>query len=210
MRQPYPLSHHLLCALPLLALLAASALCLGTGDELTAHWRAWRHLHPDATLVVRVLTDWGNPAMYAVYAALMWRARRRHDPRTVRFVIAYVVVQLLISFLLVRVIKIAAGRTRPGVAGPWVPFSFDGPHNSLPSGHTTEIAGACAPLAMRWKRTAASLALGCFVAAVGYSRVLLGQHHASDVLAGLLLGSLAAFVIHRITYRHRITHRTTP
>ena len=201
MRQPYPLSHHVLCALPLLALLSVSTLCLGSGDEVTAFWRAWRHAHPDATMAARVLTDWGNPAMYVVYAALVWRARRDHDPRTVRFVMVYVAVQLLISFLLVRVIKIAAGRTRPGVPGPWMPFSFDGPHNSLPSGHTTEIVGACAPLAMRWQRAAASLALGCFVAAVGYSRVLLGQHHASDVLAGLLLGSLAAFVIHRITHR---------
>ncbi len=204
MRQPYPLSHHVLCMLPLLALLAATTLGLGSGDEVTAFWRAWRHAHPDVTSIVRVLTDWGNPAMYVIYATLVWRARQRHDRRTVRFVIVYVIVQLLISFLLVRVIKIAAGRTRPGVAGPWMPFSFDGPHNSLPSGHTTEIVGACVPLAMRWKRTALSLAFGCFVAAVGYSRVLLGQHHVSDVLAGLVLGSLAAFVI------QRITHRTSP
>lgn len=42
----------------------------------------------------------------------------------------------------------------------------------MPSGHTAEIAGACPPLAMRWKRTALSLALGGYVAAVGYSRVL--------------------------------------
>ncbi|MBG3876684.1 phosphatase PAP2 family protein [Desulfovibrio oxamicus] len=204
MRQPYPLAHHLLCTLPLLALLAISTVYLGTGDEVIAYWRAWRHANPDTASIVQVLTDWGNPALYAVYGVLLWRARHRHDPRTVRFVLAYVAVQLLISFLLVRVIKVAAGRTRPGVEGPWVPFSFDGPHNSMPSGHTAEIAGACPPLAMRWKRTALSLALGGYVAAVGYSRVLLGQHHVSDVLAGLLLGSLAAFII------HRITHRTAP
>lgn len=203
MRPSYPLWHHLLCTLPLLALLTISTLFLGAGDTVVAHWRAWRQLHPDATLVVRILTDWGNPAMYVVYAALAWRAWRRRDPRTVRFVITYVLVQLLVSFLLVRVIKVTTGRTRPGVAGPWVPLSFDGAHNSLPSGHTAEIVGACAPLSTRWRRTAASLALGGFVAAMGYSRVLLGEHHASDVLLGFLLGNLAAFLIHRIT--HRIT-----
>jgi undecaprenyl-diphosphatase len=74
---------------------------------------------------------------------------------------------------------------------------------SFPSGHVMFYVGY---LGFLWflvytlfrdtpKRTAALAALGAFVALVGPSRIYLGAHWASDVVAAYLLGILALFAI---------------
>jgi undecaprenyl-diphosphatase len=99
----------------------------------------------------------------------------------------------------------ATGRTRPYYAA--VPQGFYGVHdgtqwlvtkhayNSFPSGHTAAITGLLASL-VAWRRRLAAIAVPviCLVAA---SRVYLGAHHLSDVLAGALLGTIVALAVFR-------------
>lgn len=199
-RSAFP-PYYLLGILPLSLALALTALFLGTGEELVTFYREYRLAHPALTSAVQVMTDFGNPLLYLVYGAMFLRARKAGDSRTVRFVAIYVVVQLLVSFLLVRILKIGFGMPRPGTAGEAVPFSFKGVYNSFPSGHTTEMAGAILPLMRRMHALVPRLALSAYLAVVGYSRIYLGMHHLIDVFAGLLLGSAAAWIIHRIADR---------
>lgn len=103
-----------------------------------------------------------------------------------------------LAHLLVRGIKSAIGRLRPDSAldgGPMDP--------SFPSGHAAQYTiflGLLAYLAWTrleagWRRTAAvGLCLG-MIMMVGPSRVYLGHHWPSDVLAGYLLGAGAVLVL---------------
>src|SRR5689334_6122802 len=86
------------------------------------------------------------------------------------------------------VLKDAIGRARPFVGDPSVHPSIALPHDpSMPSGHAMNafagavLLGSIVPRA-RW----ALLALAC---AVALSRVYLGVHFPSDVLAGAALGA---------------------
>jgi len=63
---------------------------------------------------------------------------------------------------------------------------------SFPSGHTSAATLACVLLGSL--HPALLVPLGLWAAAVGASRVCLGVHYPSDVLAGALLGTLAARV----------------
>lgn len=93
--------------------------------------------------------------------------------------------------LLVNIVKQPIGRGRPvtfdlvGTLG-FHPFSFDYDFQSFPSGHSA-TAGALIAfgflVARRWR-----VGLLVFGLLIGASRVVVGAHYPSDVLAGLLLG----------------------
>lgn len=164
--------------------------------DLTLHYTSLRVAHPEATAVLKVLTNWGNAVFYPLYAGLLLWGIKRHKPELTRFACVYLVVQLLVSFALVRFLKIYLGCPRPDVAGLCLPMSFDAGHNSLPSGHTVEVVGAAMPLVMRAGSWFVTLGLGGFVGLMAYSRVYLGWHHPVDVAFGLAFGSFAAWLIH--------------
>ena len=110
--------------------------------------------------------------------------------------------------LAVTTIRSTTGRTRPyaspGVAQGWYGPRHDGQwlignakYNSFPSGHTATVAGAAAVLLFARSRF---WPLGwSLVLLVGWSRMALNDHHASDVLASMLLGfAVGAFVWRRV------------
>ncbi len=119
----------------------------------------------------------------AISAYGLWRWRKPSIPL---FVASVVLGQMLIS----NTIKVAIDRARPELR-PRATFSG----TSFPSGHTTAAAATYLAVALvlgiaTSPRTRAALA-GAAVAiavAVGSTRVLLGVHWFSDVLAGLVIG----------------------
>jgi len=119
----------------------------------------------------------------AISAYGLWRWRKPSIPL---FVTSVVLGQVLIS----NTIKVAIDRARPELR-PRATFSG----TSFPSGHTTAAAATYLAVALvlgiaTSPRTRAALA-GAAVAiavAVGCTRVLLGVHWFSDVLAGLAIG----------------------
>lgn len=96
------------------------------------------------------------------------------------------------SGILANVFKQLIGRGRPAVfdregAFSLSPFQFDYAYASLPSGHATtmgSLAVIVAVVAPRWRIPAIAL---CGL--VASSRVIVGAHYPSDVIAGFLLGS---------------------
>jgi len=181
-------------SLPLLLAMGACYAFLGSEDAIIAHFDAWRPAHPAAVAALKLCTDWGNPALYLVYAGILIRGLRRRRRELTMLALGYLAAQLIVSVAIERFLKISIGRPRPDVPGPYVPWSFDSPHNSLPSGHTTEIMVQTVPLALRAKSWLPPLALSLMAGCIGASRIALGWHHPSDVLAGWLLGSLGGYL----------------
>ena len=64
---------------------------------------------------------------------------------------------------------------------------------SFPSGHTTAAFASMVPLFLLGKKKISWLAL-VFAVMMGISRIYLGVHYASDVLGGVVVGSLAGLV----------------
>ena len=99
-----------------------------------------------------------------------------------------------------QILKNVACRARPSApeAGAFFSnfpcFPAEYAYASFPSGHTTTAFAAAVILALwypRWAGVWLSMA-----ALVGLSRVMLGSHFPSDVLAGALLGTGLALAVH--------------
>ena len=197
------LLHWLLASLPLLLALGWTFAAFDSEADVHTFMLRHRAAHPLLKDATKILTDWGNAAVYAVYAWLLFTGLRRKDRCRTRLAVVYIVVQLAVALVLVHVLKFVIGRPRPDVDGLFRSMSTHSRYHSMPSGHTTEISGAVLPLAMRAKSTLAVLGMGLYLGAVGYSRVYLGWHHPSDVLCGWLLGSVAALAIHLFSCEDR-------
>jgi undecaprenyl-diphosphatase len=143
------------------------------------------------TEVARIVTGFGSwpvvLAVTAVAAGFAWeRTGQLRRPGTLLAV-------LLLTVSVVYLLKIAVGRPRP-VAGLLVASSSTG--YAFPSGETTDATVVYVLTALllttaerRVRRIVALAAAAALALLVGLSRVYLGYHWASDVLAGWLLGA---------------------
>ncbi len=95
-------------------------------------------------------------------------------------------------------LKIAFGRERPSTTGSAFKFRPFSTNASFPSGHATEAFAVATAIAENYPAWwVQGLAYGT-AGLVGYARVELNAHYASDVVAGALVGwSVARGVVHR-------------
>jgi undecaprenyl-diphosphatase len=144
----------------------------------------WRHPRW-LVLALSALSLTGNYGMlWFVLAVVPWLAGAGR-PRTVfLFVAGAVFATEIITYL----IKIAVGRRRPPEAAGAAPALIPLPvSHSFPSSHASMgMVGAISMGSLYPPLLPALLAL---VAVLAFSRVYLGVHYVTDVVAGLLLGT---------------------
>jgi len=135
--------------------------------------------------VASALSDLARPLVVSAAIALALLGRRRRGDA------AALIAAPLGASLSSELLKLLIHRPRPAVAAVALPHGF-----AFPSGHATAAAATYLTLALVLTqgqpagRRTAWLALGAGLAlAVAASRVYLGVHYLSDVLAGLLWGS---------------------
>jgi undecaprenyl-diphosphatase len=205
MRGPdsYPIQRHVLYALPLLLTIALLWIMVGPDASMTAFFSAHREAHPGLTRAMRIVTDWANAPVYILYLALFLSAWRNSNVPLRNFVLG-AAAGFLAAFVLGEICKIAVGRQRPLAGDGFAPFSFTNANHSFPSGHTIRIVSSTLPLAQRYGNVLLPLALGCLAALVGFSRVYLSWHYPSDILGGLVTGSIGGCVAWRVARSSRL------
>jgi membrane-associated phospholipid phosphatase len=106
----------------------------------------------------------------------------------------YIGVTLGVNGIATEVLKEAVKRPRPHSTYPDIVSYSTETTLSFPSGHTSDAFATATALSLRypqWYIIAPSYVWAC---SVGYSRMNLGVHYPSDVLAGAILGSGCAYV----------------
>jgi undecaprenyl-diphosphatase len=199
------------------ALLASVLVLLGLVLPLTVlvrdAWPPLKDLDDDTTAALTLphgvghdvalgLTQLGAPLLLEIAAVVIaFRVRRK--------LAAYVLVTVFGAELLSTLLKEAVSRVRPCVDAASCPGT-----SSYPSGHATGAAAfwtvvAVLLLPRLGPRAWALLAVPLVVAA---SRVLLGVHYLSDVLAGLLVGGCwaAAWTVLLAALRDQRAGRDVP
>jgi membrane-associated phospholipid phosphatase len=157
-------------------------------DERVAEWLHGRATDP-FTDVFRVITTLGNfvtlLAVSVLAAGLLWRRSRQTDA-------LFVALALLGAQVLSTGMKLGFRRERPFFPDPLAAESTF----SFPSGHSLvslAVYGSIALVLARRLQSPGRRALlfagtGVLVLAIGFSRMYLGVHFLSDVLAGFAAG----------------------
>jgi len=166
-----------------------------TGDPLTVVDReiaVWLHRHATPTLTeamkfISLLASWPVVTGICVLMALYFTRKRSRDR------LLALMLTIPVGMLVNAMLKYAFHRSRPAWDNPILMIaSF-----SFPSAHAmaaTLLYGLLAVFVVRkvqaWRwRVLAVLAAGLLVVLIGFSRLYLGVHYLSDVLAGMAAGS---------------------
>ena len=123
--------------------------------------------------------------------------------RATRAVTAWLLAAVVAQSALVSILKAVVGRVRPCDALGWcvpLPLGAASPGgHSFPSGHAAGSFAFAAFVALRAPRWAGPAFV--WAALVAWSRVVLGVHYPSDVVAGALLGSVVGVGFARVSAR---------
>jgi len=161
---------------------------LGTTDHGIATW-FHEHLTPTFVTVLHTFTEFGSGEWIGIVlsALVLFFAWKRWWPSLITLIIAVPGGMLLNEWL-----KLAVHRQRPFVEGPFVDWSG----YSFASGHTIGATLLYGQLllfvlpvlkARHWRRLCIFGAVS-LVLLVGFSRIALGAHFLTDVLAAIIFG----------------------
>lgn len=185
-------------------------------DEPVA--RFFRSTHSELKSFGTVITEVGNSGwIFAVAGVLLLQALkhlRAADCRSIRYnaslimqAASYVILTVAISGLTANLLKWLIGRTRPALESTFTFAPFEGGHlyASFPSGHATTIGA----IMMSIYLLAPVMRLPALILALwlGFSRVMVGAHYPSDVIAGLALGAWFALLFASIFARYGLLFR---
>lgn len=108
---------------------------------------------------------------------------------------------LLVTTSITIILKYGINRNRPFVTYPDIEKLSSGGSPSFPSGHTSEAFSTATALSIEYPKWYAIAPALTWATAVGYSRMHLGVHYPSDVIAGAIIGSSSAFFCHWINQK---------
>ena len=98
------------------------------------------------------------------------------------------------------VLKNVFNRTRPADEYPNEVFvNSPSSGKSLPSGHTSQAFAVATTLSLQYKKWYVVVPAYLWAGSVAYSRMYLGKHYPTDVLAGAVLGAGCSYVGHIIS-----------
>lgn len=207
---------------PALAILVA-LIVVGLATFIDRPVAAWAEQLPeDLRAFFGVVTGFGKSdwilvpslaltALFALLARLPLGALRKLAFRQLTALSGFVFLGVGLPGLVANLVKRAIGRGRPEVFDQVGAFDFQvfagsARFESFPSGHSTTAMAFCLVVAFLAPRGFRDmLILSLLVVA---SRVLVGAHYPSDVIAGAMLGTLGAYAVRNAFAKRRWVFET--
>ncbi len=144
----------------------------------------------------RTISNSITPVSIGIPVGVLCAGFIKHDS-TLKNKGMYIGASLLVSAGITTVLKFSINRPRPFVTYPVIEGSMHAGSPSFPSGHTSDAFATATSLSIafpKWYVVAPSFLWAC---SVGYSRMDLGVHYPSDVLAGAIIGAGSSYLCYK-------------
>jgi undecaprenyl-diphosphatase len=161
-----------------------------------------RHLIPHSVPVLQFISDTTTGVSIALtFVVIIIALVRKSKPMRMQF-LALVSVLLLVAAV-TQGLKAVIHRDRPFDTYRYIEKLSTGGDSSFPSGHTLEAFAMATAISLLFPRRKIIISIYAWAIIVAYSRMALGVHYPSDVLAGIILGSFLGWSIPWMFNRHK-------
>ncbi len=111
---------------------------------------------------------------------------------------------VVIAAVATEALKIVVNRQRPYEKYPLDVFPYDASEKgkSFPSAHTSLAFSTATSVSLSYRKWYITIPAFAWATGVGYSRLYLGEHYPSDVLAGALVGTGSALLAHWLNKKY--------
>jgi undecaprenyl-diphosphatase len=140
-----------------------------------------------------MITNLTGPVTYGVPALLLGiNIAKRY--RFNREKALYIGTTVLFAAIVTNILKYSIDRTRPFIIFPFLEKLAGAGSPSFPSGHTSDAFALATSLSLAYPRWPVIIFSYTWAIMVGYSRMSLGVHYPTDVLAGAVVGIGSAYL----------------
>ena len=178
-------------------------LCLSQSGIFGQNWDIdlLRHINLDRNKSLdgafRFVTNSAGPVAFGVPVIICGTGFIKHDSLIVRNSLN-IGSALVVTVIITTVAKYTVNRTRPFIKYPYIEKEAAGGSPSFPSGHTSEAFALATSISLTYPKWYVIAPSFIWAGAVGYSRMDLGVHYPSDVLAGAVLGAGCAWLTNKV------------
>jgi membrane-associated phospholipid phosphatase len=109
----------------------------------------------------------------------------------------YIGASVLSSAIITNILKYSINRPRPYITYPFIEQATSGGSPSFPSGHTSDAFAFATSVSIAYPKWYVIVPSYLWAGAVAYSRMDLGVHYPSDVIAGAIIGAGSAFLCYQ-------------
>ena len=149
--------------------------------------------------VFNLMTNSAAPISIGTPVILCGAGLIKHDSVLVRKSLN-IGASIAVTGIISTIVKYSVNRRRPFETYPFIEKESAGGSPSFPSGHTSQAFAFATSLSLNYPKWYVIVPSFLWAGAVGYSRMDLGVHYPSDVLAGALIGAGCAWLTFRVNH----------
>lgn len=195
--QTKPVLRYLMVTAICMSLVQSAAQAQKTSLDVQVLDEMMENRHEDPVELYQHISNTTNYISMLVPATVLATGLVRDDKLTINKGL-YMAESLAASSLVTMGLKYTFKRHRPFADHPFIVPASDGGSPSFPSGHTSEAFATATSLTMAYPKWYVAVPAYAWAASVGYSRMYLGVHYPSDVLAGAIVGAGSAWLMYKV------------
>jgi membrane-associated phospholipid phosphatase len=155
-----------------------------------------------------IITDYAAPLAYSIPLFILVYALYKKN-KVLKYKSFFIIQSTVMVLVVATVLKHLINRPRPFVTYPFIEKMSTGSSPSFPSGHTSDAFTLAISLSIAFPRWYVIFPSFLWAITVGYSRVHLGVHYPSDIMASVFIAILSSGLIWNLFKYERLVRKKT-